>query len=198
MKIVLMGFIFIPFLNDDLVKKSMSAFSFPHEDSYLNLIGFESRICIPNLVSMGVVFLLIPFVHLLLTPLYCNTKEHKHKKLCCCYPIKWLGKLFWAFIFGIYIRWFMEVYLLMTIAVFLESREFKSDGVYETISIGISALIIGLTSLFILLVIRKTYELLKHRDISKMKYMTEFFAGIKNKSIPLFYTTAFMFRRTIL
>ena len=87
---------------------------------------------------------------------------------------------------------------MMIIAVFSEFREFKHFGFYESISAGVGVLIIGFSIVFTLLMIRKTIELLEHRDMSQLKYLSEFFAGIKNKSIPLFYTTAFMFRRTIL
>ena len=198
MNFSLIDFSFIPFLDFTSDNEYMSVFTSIQEDSYLYSIGLESGSCIPNLVSMGMMFLVIPLVHLLLALLYQYTKSYKHKKLFCCYPIKWLAKLFWAFTFGVYIRWIMEVYLLMIIAVFSEFREFKHFGFYESISAGVGVLIIGFSIVFTLLMIRKTIELLEHRDMSQLKYLSEFFAGIKNKSIPLFYTTAFMFRRTIL
>ena len=61
-------------------------------------------------------------------------------KLLCCKKPKWLTKLFESFIFNNFLRFFVEGYLEMFFAAFLNVYSFRLGSTMELISFCVSSL----------------------------------------------------------
>ena len=62
---------------------------------------------------------------------------------------KWVSKVLLALTFGVYIRSFMEMYLLIIIAVLSELNELEIDGTYREVSILLSITVMMISGAFV-------------------------------------------------
>ena len=61
----------------------------------------------------------------------------------------WVSKVLLALTFGVYIRSFMEMYLLIIIAVLSELNELEIDGTYREVSILLSITVMMISGAFV-------------------------------------------------
>lgn len=108
--ISLFNFSFMDFSNSPTVKSEFSTFSFKQYNSYLYLINMTDGSSTINLISMIGVSFFIPIFHALFEVSRLFIKNPKSSKLSKC-----IEKLHSLFTIGFYIRYFMEIYLLLLI-----------------------------------------------------------------------------------
>jgi hypothetical protein len=173
-----------------------SSFEFDQPDTYLYLIGLEYGSSMINILNITFTFLLVPILHLLLTPIYILTIWYIRNQ---GYFYRFIVKTFAGLTFDVYVRFICEIYLFLVLTAtselyFYERNENKYKSISWSVAVGVAAFCLT----FFVIWIYQMIKLGNNVDLDKVYYFVEFFAGMRGTRHARTYAMLFITRRTLL
>ena len=167
---------------------------FEQKNSFLYLIGLKSGSWIINLISVSVLLLLILMVHVMVIPIYSIISQKQVSN--------WFSKIVKRMIkeltFGVYVKLFYEVYLLLVLVSISEINQFEVGDKSRTISLVVASALSLFCFVSLLLVVYQLIETWRYQDSEEVVYLVEFFSGIKGNRKARIYSSIFMLKRILL
>ena len=187
------SFNFIPFKDIPGLSKMTSYLDFPLANNNLDYFGVSSGSAFVNNFSLIWVLIIICVFQIIFILIY----QLLIRKIQLNKLVKWLQKVYQAFVFSIYIRIYFEVNTFLIISSASELNEWNTSSVSNILSLIIALIFYMISIGFIVL----SYVFwIKHRNYESMNEqipLKELFNGIKVKSSAKLYSTIFLWRRMI-
>ena len=167
--------------------------AFEQPNTLLNNIGITSGSTFMNMLKSILVVCIFIWMHALIMWAYYKCKSMDDRN---CWRKFW-EKLFEIFTFSIYIRLFIQAFIIILLSSFSEIYELRVYNRVEIISYIINLFIF--TSIFVfyglwIMQIKKAHPVLKPK---RQFYFVELFAGLKNKTSSRIYPAIFLGQRIL-
>jgi hypothetical protein len=192
LNLTLLNFEFFDFRYSIFIFLEIPEISVAQTHPYLYLIGLESGSCFMNSFNIIGLFMIIPFIHMLIVLIYWWCAKGKSKPN---WVHKFIIKLFQEMTFGAYIRFLFEIYLFVVLAGIAEIQEFHRSNASFEVSLYAAIWILAFWGLFIILSAYLWIRAFSQSYFKKMHYLIEFFKGLKISKLALLFSTTFFIRR---
>ena len=193
MSFALFDFDFIKIEKIKIFEIIYESLAFEQPNTLLNNIGITSGSTFINMLKSILVVCILIWMHALIMCAYYKCKSFDDRN---CWRKFW-EKLFEIFTFSIYIRFFIQAFIIILLSSFSEIYELRVFNRVEIISYIINFFIF--TSIFVfyglwIMQIKKAHPVLKPK---RQFYFVEFFAGLKNKTSSRIYPAIFLGQRIL-
>jgi hypothetical protein len=189
------SFSFLPIKNLPLVNTLFELIDFDQTDSYYDQIGLESGSTFINHYTLFVVYGAIGIAHVTMYFVNRNAKKVKNQT----WIHRAIQKTFDFMTFNIYIRMFIEAYLLILVSSLKEPFYFGGpDRSTKTISLMLNFVFMVLWVSFFFLSLWQWIKSKNERSFINQYYFNEFFEGVKMNWYARAYSSMFLGKRILL
>jgi hypothetical protein len=178
----LFNFAFVPLTKIPGLSSILNLLSSELNEGYVNNIGIEYESTTKNIASLLAISAFLLSLHLsLVLPLFIKSKKYDQTHKFRIYS----EKLFFLFTFNIYVRMFLESYIVISLSTLFQIWD--NDHIEGPLILTV-AILCGLSHLLL------TYYSFTHPNLEE-KYFKEFFGGIKPNMGSKLYFSVFISRR---
>lgn len=191
----MLSFSFLPLDEISGVDIILSWFDFKQEDNYYSEMGLASGSTIVNTYTLFITFALIAVLHVILYFFYRKVKNVDIKK----FIHKVIMKVFDWMTFNIYIRMFIEAYLLIILSSIKEPFNFSDNQKGTKVISLLANIVLSLTWIsFFGICVYQWIKSIDERTFENQYYFNEFYEGVKNSWTARVYSSLFLAKRLTL